>query len=47
MGYKFNVEKVTENAIAWIKEWFEENGKDCNAVIGISSVKDSTICAAL
>lgn len=47
MGYKFNVEKVTENAIAWIKEWFEENGKDCNAVIGISGGKDSTICAKL
>ena len=36
MGYKFNVEKVTEDVIAWIKDWFENNGKGCNAVIGIS-----------
>ena len=27
--------------------WFEENGKGCNAVIGISGGKDSTIVAAL
>ena len=47
MGYKFNVEKVTEGAINWIREWFEENGKGCNAVIGISGGKDSTIVAKL
>lgn len=47
MGYKFNVEKVTEDAIAWIKDWFEDNGKGCNAVIGISGGKDSTIVAKL
>ncbi len=47
MGYKFNVEKVTEGAINWIREWFNENGKDCNAVIGISGGKDSTVVAKL
>lgn len=47
MGYKFNVEKVTEDAIAWIKDWFEDNGRGCNAVIGISGGKDSTIVAKL
>ena len=47
MGYKFNVEKVTEDVIAWIKDWFENNGKGCNAVIGISGGKDSTLVAAL
>ena len=47
MGYSFNVEKVTEGAINWIREWFDQNGKDCNAVIGISGGKDSTIVAKL
>lgn len=47
MGYEFNVEKITEGAINWIREWFEENGKGCKAVIGVSGGKDSTICAKL
>ena len=43
----FNVEKVTAAAIQWIRDWFEENGKGCNAVIGISGGKDSSVVAAL
>ena len=43
----FNVEKVTQELIEWIRAWFEENGKDCNAVIGISGGKDSTVVAGL
>ena len=43
----FNVEKVTADLINWIKNWFEENGKGCNAIIGISGGKDSSIVAAL
>jgi NAD+ synthase len=39
MGYEFNVEKITEGAINWIREWFEENGKGCKAVIGVSGEK--------
>ena len=46
-NYNFNVEEVTKNCIQWIKDWFNENGKTCNAVIGISSGKDSTIVAKL
>lgn len=42
-----NVEKVTNNLINWIKEWFDNNGPSCNAVIGISGGKDSTIVAEL
>ena len=45
--YKFNVEEVTNALISRICEWFNENGKGCNAVIGISGGKDSTIAAAL
>lgn len=44
---KFNVEKATEGLIKWIQDWFEENGKGCNAVIGISGGKDSSVVAAL
>ena len=47
MGYKFNTEKVTHEIIDWIKTWFDQNGKGCNAVVGISGGKDSTIVATL
>ena len=43
----FNVQKATANVIAWIRDWFNENGKDCNAVVGISGGKDSSVVAAL
>ena len=43
----FNAEKVTNAAVKWIQDWFEINGKGCNAVIGISGGKDSSVVAAL
>lgn len=43
----FDAKKVTAEVICWIKDWFEENGKDCNAVVGISGGKDSSVVAAL
>ncbi|MBO5412637.1 MAG: NAD(+) synthase [Clostridia bacterium] len=43
----FQVEKTTKALIAWIRKWFEQNGKGCNAVVGISGGKDSSIVAAL
>jgi NAD+ synthase len=43
----FNAAEVTEKIIEWIRDWFEQNGKGCNAVIGISGGKDSTVAAAL
>lgn len=42
-----NYEKITEDCIAWIRSWFEKNGSDSPAVIGISGGKDSTAVAAL
>lgn len=45
--YKFDVAKVTNNLVLWIREWFEKNGKGCKAVLGMSGGKDSTITAAL
>ena len=43
----FDVERVKNECIEWIRAFFEENGKGCNAVIGISGGKDSSIVAAL
>ena len=39
--------QVKENCVAWIRAFFEENGPDCNAVVGISGGKDSSVAAAL
>lgn len=43
----FNVIEVKDKCVEWIRDFFEENGKDCNAVVGISGGKDSSIVAAL
>ncbi|MBQ8741909.1 MAG: NAD(+) synthase [Clostridia bacterium] len=43
----FNAEKVLCDVTKWIKDFFEKNGKGCNAVIGISGGKDSSVAAAL
>ena len=43
----FNAEKVKNECVEWIRDFFENNGKGCNAVVGISGGKDSSIVAAL
>lgn len=43
----FNAEKAKKDVVDWIREWFDENGKDCKAVIGLSGGKDSSVVAAL
>ena len=43
----FNAVEHKDHIVQWIRDWFEENGKDCWAVIGISGGKDSTVAAAL
>lgn len=43
----FDAVKVKNECVAWIREFFENNGKDCNAVVGISGGKDSSVAAAL
>ena len=43
----FNAKKVKDECVEWIKNFFEKNGKGCNAVVGISGGKDSSIAAAL
>ena len=43
----FNALKIKNECVEWIRDFFEKNGKDCNAVVGISGGKDSSIVAAL
>ena len=43
----FDAKKVKDECVSWIKSFFEENGKGCNAVVGISGGKDSSVAAAL
>ncbi len=43
----FDAEKIKDGCVAWIRDFFEENGKGCSAVIGISGGKDSSVVAAL
>lgn len=43
----FNAKKVKDDLIQWIRDWFKENGPGCNAVVGISGGKDSSVVAAL
>ena len=44
---KEKLTKAMNGCIEWIREFFEENGKGCNAVLGISGGKDSSVVAAL
>ena len=43
----FNAEQVTKDCVKWIQDFFEENGKGANAIVGISGGKDSSVVAAL
>jgi NAD+ synthase len=43
----FNSKEVKDQVVQWIRDWFEQNGPGCNAVIGISGGKDSSVVAAL
>ncbi len=44
---KFNAPAVKNAVVAWIRDWFTANGDGCNAIIGISGGKDSSVVAAL
>lgn len=43
----FDAVKVKDQCVEWIRDFFETNGKGCNAVLGISGGKDSSVAAAL
>ena len=43
----FNALKIKNDCVNWIRDFFEKNGPGCNAVLGISGGKDSSVAAAL
>lgn len=43
----FDAKKVKNEIVEWIRDWFEQNGKDCNAIVGISGGVDSSVVTAL
>lgn len=45
--YIFDAVKAKDACVAWIQKFFEENGPGCNAIVGISGGKDSSVAAAL
>lgn len=45
--YAFDAAKTKDEIVKWIRDYFRKNGPECNAVVGISGGKDSSIVAAL
>ena len=43
----FDARKIKDGCVDWIRSFFQENGPDCNAVVGISGGKDSSVVTAL
>ena len=43
----FDAMKIRDEVICWIRDYFDERGKGCNAVVGVSGGKDSSVTAAL
>lgn len=43
----FDAKIIKDECVEWIRKFFDENGKGCNAVVGISGGKDSSVAAAL
>ena len=43
----FDTERIKNEIVEWIREFFDKNGKGCNAIVGISGGKDSSVVAAL
>ena len=43
----FHSKKVKEECVRWIRDFFDQNGPGCNAIVGISGGKDSSVVAAL
>lgn len=45
--FDFDAKQTKDRVVQWIRDFFEENGPGCNAIIGISGGKDSSVVAAL
>lgn len=44
---EFNAKKVKDNIIHEMRNWFDLNGHNCNAIVGISGGVDSSVVTAL
>ena len=42
-----NPKRTKDEIVQWIRSYFESNGPGCDAVVGISGGKDSSVVAAL
>ena len=47
MATPFDARKTKDECVAFIRTFFSENGAGCNAIVGISGGKDSSVVAAL
>ena len=45
--FMFDAVKIKNDCVNWIRDFFRQSGPDCNAVVGISGGKDSSVAAAL
>ena len=43
----FDALLIKNECVQWIRDFFANNGPDCNAVVGVSGGKDSSVAAAL
>ncbi len=43
----FDAQRVKNECVEWIRDFFLKTGPDCNAIVGISGGKDSSVVAAL
>ena len=44
---EFDAKKVKDDIVQWIRDWFDQNGPGCNAIVAVSGGKDSSVAAAL
>lgn len=45
--YNGYFKELKNEIVQWIRDWFNQNGPGCNAIVGISGGKDSSVVAAL
>ena len=45
--YNGYFKELKNEIVQWIRDWFDQNGSGCNAIVGISGGKDSSVVAAL
>lgn len=46
MSYHFDAKETADKLVLWLRDYFDNNGKPINAVVGCSGGKDSTVVLA-